>query len=249
MRFYSEKISNVSAMCPLSNLIYLMDSYKQFTKVTKTKVEEYNSCRVRYEEYLTTTVSVRDGHLVTCPRKDEYCCREYLYNTVPSLIDEILESIAVPYIINFRYEGDGDFIDMSCSTCYWDRENFKMIHSDEKKLVCTDFFLTKKYKPGVVWELLRRFDHFTKITNTKTEEYNSCSRRFYDYCTLMHDAEDNHLDICEYFGVKEITTCDCLTYMKNTLPSLVQEIMETIAVPYIINFTRPDINSSQVIFC
>lgn len=237
-------------MCPLSNLIHLLDSYEHFTKVTNTKFKEYVSCRLRFNEYMEKVGNVRNGHLLTCKNSGESknCCKEYLYNTVPVLIDEVLETIAVPYIINFTY-GDNEFLDNCCTECQWDRENFKMIHNANEmtKLPCTDFFLTKTYRRSEVYQLLRSFEYFVKITNTKAEEYKSCRRRFDDYCILMEDVEDNHLDICEFFGEKEINSCECKEYIEDTLPELVSEIVHEIGLSYIINFDRPR-TTSQIMF-
>lgn len=107
-------------MCPLHNLIRLLDSFKHFKNVTKTKVEEYESCALRFRKYMSSLERVENGHLATCDNVD-CSCYEYLYETPKRLIDEIIKIIAVSYIINFEYVRMGaverGFTDMSCG-CY-----------------------------------------------------------------------------------------------------------------------------------
>lgn len=123
-------------MCPLHNIIRLLDSFEHFTLVTRTKATEYRSCHSRYIEYMTLTQNVKDGHLAKCtnyasPNSIEDCeCKNYLYNTLPGLIQEILNHIAISYIINFKYisssakQGD-EFVDMSCTECIYNTPVFQ----------------------------------------------------------------------------------------------------------------------------
>lgn len=119
----------VNKMCPLHNLIHLLDSFRHFTNITHTKVEEYNSCNRRFNDYLTMLAGVKDDHLDVCRNENgtsECNCHEYLYNTPVELINEILATIALSYIINFEYyKGDQstDFEDMSCTNCKWYEES------------------------------------------------------------------------------------------------------------------------------
>lgn len=113
-------------MCPLRNLIHLLDSFKHFVDVSQTKSEEYESCRRRFNEYLDLVKYRKDGHLNTCSNfgkepSTECDCHDYMYNTPLRMIQEIVDSIAVSYMINFEHPKT-EFKDMYCTQCAWNED-------------------------------------------------------------------------------------------------------------------------------
>lgn len=98
-----------------------MESFKHFKNVTQTKEAEFNSCQQRYHNYMHLLANVKDGHLDICPNfatdKTKCECHEYLYMTPIRLIKEIVDTIAVSYIINFEHVKQAVFEDSSCTVC------------------------------------------------------------------------------------------------------------------------------------
>lgn len=111
-------------MCPLSNLIHLLDSFEIFKDYTKTKVTEYESCRRRFNTYMHLMGDSKNGHLKKCIYYDDhdsesyYCdCDDYMYRTPLLLAQEIVDIIAIAYIINFTHPKAAVFEDWFCDKC------------------------------------------------------------------------------------------------------------------------------------
>lgn len=84
-------------MCPLQYLIELLDSFKCFKNTTQTRIEEYESCKTRFHDYMVLFMGRNGHHMKICDnftgkREIIECgCYEYLYNTPLALIHEIYE--------------------------------------------------------------------------------------------------------------------------------------------------------------
>lgn len=84
--------------------------------------------------------------------------------------------------------------------------------------------------------MLDSFEHFKNITQSKDKEFKSCKRRFCEYLDLIALRKNGHLNTCANYDTAGEAPCECHDYMYMTPVNLIREIVDTIAVSYIINF-------------
>lgn len=88
-------------MCCLDNLISLLWKFESYTSITHKKRREFLIFQQRFNDFNSLLSKVKEGHLHTCTDDISCSCKEFIRSTPKEMINEIIDTIAVPYAMNF----------------------------------------------------------------------------------------------------------------------------------------------------